>query len=91
MADVRNARRHDTRRYIIKRPSDKQTKAVYRVSDKASFKPVSSATETRQKIESSPIARLGNDIFQTNKKGITMALIRLRGYEDRLSHAEAQL
>ena len=91
MADVRNARRQDTRRYIIKPPSDKQTNAVYRVSDKTRLKPVSSATETRQKIESSPIARLGNDIFQTEKIRITMALIRLRGYEDRLSHAKAQL
>ena len=33
-------------------------KPVFRVSDKASFEPVSSATETRQKVEISPAAKL---------------------------------
>ena len=49
---------------------------VFRVCDKASFKPVSSATETRKKIESSLEASL--DIALSNK-WIRKALIRLRG------------
>ena len=40
-----------------------------------SFKPVASATETSEKIEISPIARLNKVL---SKKGITKALIRLR-------------
>ena len=52
------------------------TKPVYRVSDKAIFKPVSSATETSWKIEISPVASLHMVLF---KKRISKALIRLRG------------
>ena len=48
-------------------------KPVFRVSDKASFKPVSSATETILKIEISPVARLHMIL---SKKRITKALIR---------------
>ena len=52
------------------------TKPVLGVSDKASFKPVSSATETSSKIEISHVASL-HMIF--SKKRITKALIRLCG------------
>ena len=51
-------------------------KPVFGVSDKASFKPVSSATVTSQKIEISLVASL--DMILSNKR-ITKALIRLRG------------
>ena len=51
-------------------------KPVFGVSDKASFKPVSSATETSWKIEISPVASFHMILF---KKRITKALIRLRG------------
>ena len=50
-------------------------KPVSGVSDQASFKPVSSATETSQ-IEISPVASLH---MMLSKKQITKALIRLRG------------
>ena len=50
-------------------------KPVFRVSEKASFKPVSSATQTGWKIEISPVASL-HMILST--KRITKALIRLR-------------
>ena len=50
-------------------------KPVFRVSDKASFKPVSSVTETSWKIEISPVASL--DMLLSNTQ-ITKALIRLR-------------
>ena len=71
------------------------TKPVFRVSDKVSFKPVSLATMTGQKIKISLVACL-HMILCT--KRITKALIRLRrcaGWsapvlfakiEDRLSH-----
>ena len=49
-------------------------KPVLGVSVKASFKPVSSATETSEKIEILPVARLNMVLF---KKRITKALIRL--------------
>ena len=49
-------------------------KSVFGVSIKASNKPVSSATETSKKIESSPVARLN---MVLSKKRITKALIRL--------------
>ena len=49
-------------------------KPVCRVSDKASFKQVSSATETRQNIEISPVAILHMIL---SKKRVTKALIRL--------------
>ena len=46
------------------------TKPVFGVSDKASFKPVSSAIETSKKIEISPVASLHNGTFQkANNKG----------------------
>ena len=51
------------------------TKPVFKVSDKASFKPVSSATETSWKIEISHIASLHMIL---SKKRITKALIRMR-------------
>ena len=50
-------------------------KSVFGVSDKASFKPVSSATETSLNIQISLEASLRNILF---KKRITKALIRLR-------------
>ena len=51
-------------------------KSVFGVSPKASFKPVSSATEISWKIEISTVASLHTMPF---KKRITKALIRLRG------------
>ena len=51
-------------------------KSVFGVSDKASFKPVSSATETSYKVEISPVASLQ---MLLSKRRITKALIRLRG------------
>ena len=51
-------------------------KPVFGVSDKASFKPVSSATETSKKIDISPVA---NNHMLLSKKRTTKALIRLRG------------
>ena len=51
------------------------TKTVFGVSDKARLKPVSSATETSQNVEISPVA--SQDMILFNKR-ITMALIRLR-------------
>ena len=75
-------------------------KPVFGVSDKASFKPVSSATETSLKIEISPVASLHMIL---SKKRITKVLIRLRGCagwsapllfpnpEDRSSCVEAQI
>ena len=51
------------------------TKPVFGVPYKASFKSVSSATETSYKIEISPAASI-HMIF--SKKQITKALIRLR-------------
>ena len=51
-------------------------KPVFGVSDKASFKLVSSATETSQKIEISLVASL--DMILLDKR-ITKALISLRG------------
>ena len=50
-------------------------KPVLGVSDKTSFKPVSSATDASQKIEISHVANLHMILF---KKRITKALIRLR-------------
>ena len=76
------------------------TKPVFWVSDKASFKPVSSATETSQNIEILSVASLHMIL---SKKRITKALIRLRGCacwsapvlfakpEDRFSRVEAHL
>ena len=52
------------------------TKPVFGVSDKASFKPVSLATETSYKIEITPVASLH---MVLSKKRITKALIRMRG------------
>ena len=52
------------------------TKPVFGVSDKARYKPVSSATETSYKIEISPKASLHMVLF---KKRITNVLIGLRG------------
>ena len=53
-------------------------KAVFGVSrDKARLKQVSSATETSQKTEILLVATLDNNTFQ--KKGITKALVSLRG------------
>ena len=47
-----------------------ETKPVFGVSDKASFKPVSSATETSKKIEISPLASLYMILSEkTNNKG----------------------
>ena len=75
-------------------------KPVFRVSDKARLKPVSSTTETSQKVEISLEASL-NLILSI--KRITQALIRLRrcaGWsapvlfenpEDRFSNDEAQI
>ena len=69
-------------------------------SDKASFKPVSSATMTSQKIEISSVASLH---ILLSKKRITMALIRLCGCtgwsvpvvlanpEDRFSRVKAHI
>ena len=51
------------------------TKPVLGVSDKASFKPVSSATETSLKIKISPLGSLHTEL---SVKRITKALIRLR-------------
>ena len=51
-------------------------KHVFGVSDEASFKPVSSATEISHIVEISPFANLHMIRF---KKRITKALIRLRG------------
>ena len=43
---------------------------IFRVSDKACFKPISSATETSSKIEISHVASLHYDTFQkANNKG----------------------
>ena len=55
------------------------TKPVFSISNKARFKPVSSATETEtsRNIENSPVASL--HIMILSKKRITKALIRLRG------------
>ena len=76
------------------------TKPVFGVSDKARLKPVSSATETSQKIENSVVASL--DMIFSNKL-ITKALNRLRGCagwsapllfantEDRFSRIHAQM
>ena len=52
------------------------TKPVFRVSDKARLKPVSSVTETSKKIENSLVASLDMIL---SKKGITKALISLHG------------
>ena len=52
------------------------TKPVFGVSDEARLKPVSSATETSQKIELSFVASLD---MVLSKKRITKAVIRLRG------------
>ena len=52
------------------------TKPVFEVSDKASFKPISSATEASKKIEISPVACLDTIL---SKKQITKALISLQG------------
>ena len=51
-------------------------KTCLRVSDKASFKPVSSATETSKKIEISPVVSLHMIL---SRKRITKALISLSG------------
>ena len=53
------------------------TKPVFGVSDKVRFKPVSSATETRNKTGISLVANLGMVLSKTQ---ITRALIRLRGW-----------
>ena len=77
-------------------------KPVFKVSEKARLKPISSATETiaSKKIEMSLVASL-DMIF--SKKRITKALISLRGYagwsaymvfanpEDRFSRVEAHM
>ena len=55
------------------------TQHVFAVSNEASFKPVSTAIGTSQKIEISPVASLHIILFT---KRITKALIRLRGCED---------
>ena len=52
-------------------------KPVFGVSDKESFNPVSTATETSCRTENSPVASL-HMILST--KRITKALIRLRGW-----------
>ena len=57
-------------------------KPVFRVSDKESFKPVSSATETSLKIEISPAASLHMIL---SKKRITKVLNRLHRYAGGLS------
>ena len=74
---------------------------IFGVSDKESFKPVSSATETSLKIEISPVASL--HIMILSKKRITKALIRLcrcagwsapllfANTEDRFSHVVAHI
>ena len=49
---------------------------VFGVSDKANFKPISSATKTNSKIEISPVTSLHMIL---SKKRITKALIRLCG------------
>ena len=76
------------------------TKPVFGVSEKARLKPVSSATETRKKIEISLVASLDIVLYKTR---ITKALIRLRGCagwsapvlfanpEDRFSRGEAHV
>ena len=76
------------------------TKPVFRVSDKARLKPVSSATGTSFKIENCLVASL--DMILSNKR-ITKVLIRLRGFagwsapllfanpEDRFSRVEAHI
>ena len=51
-------------------------KPVFGLSDKASFKPVSSTTETSYKIE---ISSVGSQLMILSKKWIIKALIRLRG------------
>ena len=56
-----------------------ETKPVFRVSDKASYKPVSSSTVTSKNIEISLEASL--DMILSTKR-ITKALIRLRGCAD---------
>ena len=53
------------------------TKPVFGVSNKASFKPVSSATETSYKIEISLVASLDMII---SKKRITKEMIKLHGW-----------
>ena len=75
-------------------------KPVFGVSDKASFKPVSSATVTSQNIEISLVASL--DMILSHKR-ITKVLIRLRGRigwsapvlfanpEDRFSRVKAHM
>ena len=75
-----------------------QKKPVFVVSDKARLKSVSSAKETSQKIEISPVASLDMILF---KKRITKTLISLCGCiswsatllfanpEDRFSRVEA--
>ena len=75
-------------------------KPVFGVSDKATLKPVCSATETSYKVEISPVASLDMILF---KKRITKKLIRLCGSqadlrlcclqtsEDRFSRDEAQI
>ena len=52
-------------------------KPVFGISNKASFKPVSSATETSYKIEILPVTRIN---MALSKKQITKMLIRLRGW-----------
>ena len=66
------------------------SKPVFGVSDTVRLKPVSSATETSQKIENLLVARL--DMILSNKR-ITKALIRLRGAntKDRFSRIEAHI
>ena len=51
-------------------------KPAFGGSDKASFKPVFSPTETSSNIDISPVASLHMTLY---KKRITKALIRLRG------------
>ena len=51
-------------------------KTCYGVSDKARLRPISSTTETSEKIEISPVASLH---MVLSEKRITKALIRLRG------------
>ena len=57
------------------------TKSVFEVSDRASFKPVSTATETSYKIEISPVASLDMiDTFQkANNKGADQ-IARMQGW-----------
>ena len=72
-------KRRDTEKKVtiaVNHMGPNSTKPVFGVSDKASFRPVSLATETSYKIEISPVASLH---MLLSKKRITKVLIRLPG------------